>query len=158
MGLQSRTWLSDFHFHQTWVVLLVCVKANLLTLGCGEGAWSIYCLVPSKENGQLILKRPTFPIGFWGWHFKEGCWWWEWWLQAVWSVQAQFSDCWIKVKVSIIISFMVPTSLRSVFLQSAVFIWMGSASYKNNLGMCLWSLSTSFRDQWVLWFCHVWDL
>ena len=54
---------------------------------------------------------------------------------------------WIKVKVSVIINFMVSTSLTSVFLQLAVFIWRGSASYKNNLGMCLWSLSIPFRDR-----------
>ena len=33
-------------------------KAAVLTLGCGEGKYSIYCRLPSKENGQLMLKRP----------------------------------------------------------------------------------------------------
>ena len=35
---------------------------------------SIYCktpnLGPSKENGQLMLKRPELPDGFWGRAFK----------------------------------------------------------------------------------------
>ena len=39
-------------------------KANLLTLGCGEGKYSIYCMEPGKENGQLVLKRPELPNGF----------------------------------------------------------------------------------------------
>ena len=36
--------------NQTWVHLLACSKANLLTSGCGEGKCSIYCTVPSKES------------------------------------------------------------------------------------------------------------
>ena len=31
-------------------------KANILILGCGEGNYSIYHKVSSKENGQLVLK------------------------------------------------------------------------------------------------------
>ena len=41
-------------------------KDNLLTPGCGEGKNSIYCWVPSKENGQLVLKRPKLSYGFQG--------------------------------------------------------------------------------------------
>lgn len=36
-------------------------EAKLLTPGCGEGKYSIYCKVSRKENGQLVLKRPKLP-------------------------------------------------------------------------------------------------
>ena len=39
------------------------------------------------------------------------------------------------------------SSLGSMFLWSTVFIWWGSASCKNNLGMCVRPLSMSFREQ-----------
>lgn len=39
-----------------------CSKTNLLTLGSGEGKYSLYCRVPSKENRQLLLKRPEPPM------------------------------------------------------------------------------------------------
>ena len=38
----------------TWVHSPECNKDNLLTLGCSEGKYSVYCRAPSKENGQLI--------------------------------------------------------------------------------------------------------
>ena len=38
-------------------------KANQLTLGCGEGKYSIYCRTPSKSR-QLVLKRPELHAGF----------------------------------------------------------------------------------------------
>ena len=41
-----------------------CRKANLLTLGCGEGKCSVYCKVPDKENVWLTLKKPRTPEGF----------------------------------------------------------------------------------------------
>ena len=53
---------------------------------------------------------------------------------------------WHQGEVSSIISLLVSTSLGFVFLQSAVFIWQGSASCKNNLGMCVRPLSVSFRE------------
>ena len=43
----------------------------------------------------------------------------------------------------------VSTSLGSLCLQSAVFVWWGSFSCKNNLGMCERPLSVSFRN-WEL--------
>ena len=46
-------------------------KTNLLTPGCGEGKYSVYCRVPSKENKQLVLKRPELPNGFQGRVFKS---------------------------------------------------------------------------------------
>ena len=50
--------------NQTWVCLSTCSKANLLTLGCGEGKCSVYCMEPSKESRQLVLKRPELCDGF----------------------------------------------------------------------------------------------
>ena len=51
--------------------LLTCNRANLVTPGCGEGKYSVYCKAPSKENGQLVLKRPECPEGFQGRVFKD---------------------------------------------------------------------------------------
>ena len=48
----------------------MCSKANLLTPGCGEGMYSICCRVPSKENEQLMLKRPELPDDFQARGFK----------------------------------------------------------------------------------------
>ena len=39
-------------------------KANLLTPDCGEGKHSIYFRLPSKDNGQLTLKRRELLDGF----------------------------------------------------------------------------------------------
>ena len=44
-----------------------CSKVNLLTPGWGEGKISVYCRAPSKQNGQLMLKRPKVPDGFQRW-------------------------------------------------------------------------------------------
>ena len=40
---------------ETNLDLLAHSKVNLLTPGCGEGKYSVYCRTPSKENGQLML-------------------------------------------------------------------------------------------------------
>ena len=56
--------------NQTWVCSPVLSKANLLTSGCGEGKYSVYCREPSKENVQLMLQRPELPDGFQGRGFK----------------------------------------------------------------------------------------
>ena len=45
-------------------------KANLLTVGCGEEKYRVYCRAPNKENRQLMLKRPELPSGFQGRVFK----------------------------------------------------------------------------------------
>ena len=39
-------------------------KANLMTAGHGIEKYSVYCRSPSKENAQLVLKRPELPDGF----------------------------------------------------------------------------------------------
>ena len=49
--------------------LLAWVQENiLLTLDDGKVKYSVYCkasnMVPSKENGQLMLKRPGLPDCF----------------------------------------------------------------------------------------------
>ena len=53
---------------------------------------------------------------------------------------------WHQGEVSAIINLLVSTSLVSTCLQSAVFLWRGSASCKNNLGMCVRTLSVSVRE------------
>ena len=62
--------LKQLLLNLTWVRSPMGSKAKLLTLGCGEGRVSIYCRAPSKENGQLVLKRPELPNGFQGRGFK----------------------------------------------------------------------------------------
>ena len=59
--------------------------------------------------------------------------------------------------VSRIINLLVPTSLGSMFLWSAVFI-QRSASCENNLGMCVRPLSILFRKLRVWWFGYVAEL
>ena len=61
-----------FHLllNQSQVGLLMCSKANLLTPGCGEGEHSVDCRAPSKEKGQLMLKRPKFLDDFLGRGFQ----------------------------------------------------------------------------------------
>ena len=51
------------------------VTPPLVALYChcastGEGKCRVYCKPPSKENGQVLLKRPELPDGFWGRAFK----------------------------------------------------------------------------------------
>lgn len=49
-------------------------KTNLLTLHCGEEKCRVDCkatnMEPSKENGQLGLRRPELPSGSQGSVFK----------------------------------------------------------------------------------------
>ena len=49
--------------NHTWVHLPVHSKANLLTLGCGEGKYSVYCRYQTRSTGQLMLKKPELPDG-----------------------------------------------------------------------------------------------
>ena len=51
---------------QPWVRSPACKKSNLLTLGRGEGKYSVYRRIPRKKNEQLMLKRPELPPGFQG--------------------------------------------------------------------------------------------
>ena len=53
---------------------------------------------------------------------------------------------WHQGEVSSTINLLASTSLGFIFLQSAVFLWKGSASCKNNLRMCVRNLSVSFRE------------
>ena len=66
---------------------------NLLTLDDGKVKYSVYCkasnMVPSKENGQLMLKRPGLLIVFRKEVLKIV--WWRW-LWGTWSTCAKFSD------------------------------------------------------------------
>lgn len=47
-----------------WIYYLPHRKANLLTLGCGERKYSIFCRVSSKENEWLMIKRAELLNGF----------------------------------------------------------------------------------------------
>ena len=44
---KAKLWMSP---KQPWVRLPACKKSNLLTLGRGEGKYSVYCMTPSKES------------------------------------------------------------------------------------------------------------
>lgn len=55
-------------------LLAPCSKAKLLALGCGEGEYSVYCRLSSKEKGKLMLKRPELPNGFLERIFKGNLW------------------------------------------------------------------------------------
>ena len=131
--------------NQTWVRFPVCSKASPLMPGCGDGKHSIYCRAPSKENGQFMLKRSKLPDGFQGRGFKGS--------------QCEGGGCRVRDElvhnyqigrhqgeVSSIINLLVSPSLGSMCLWSAVFIWWSSASCKNNLGMFVRLLFTSFKE------------
>ena len=74
----------------TWAPLPDAQLSQSTDTGCGEGKYSIYCRASSKENRQLMIKRPKFLDGFQERVFKgniwgEGCrghdflligWWW----------------------------------------------------------------------------------
>ena len=45
-------------------------KVNLLTLGCGEGKYNVYCRVTIKEKRHLQLKRPELLMAFEAGFFK----------------------------------------------------------------------------------------
>ena len=48
--------------NQTWVLAPVHTaahsKASLLTWGCSEGEFSVYCKVPDKESGAANAQKP----------------------------------------------------------------------------------------------------
>ena len=48
------------------MVPLVFSEANLLTSGCGEEKYSIYCRATRKESKAVVLKRLELPEGFLG--------------------------------------------------------------------------------------------
>ena len=51
-----------------------CSKANLLTLGCVKKSTAFICRATSKENGQLVLKRPNPLTDFQGRGFEGNIW------------------------------------------------------------------------------------
>ena len=62
------------------------IEPRVLTPGCGEGTYRVNVQSPSKENGQLVIKRPALPDGFQAQVFKgygRGCG-----LQGAWSAEA----------------------------------------------------------------------
>ena len=125
---------------QTWVRSLACSKASLLTLGCGEGKCSVYCRTPSQENRQLTLKRLELPNGFQGRHCEGGG------CRVCDQLMHGSRIGWHQGEVSSIINLLVSNTVECMRLRSAIFIWLGSASYKNNLGMCVGPLSVYFRE------------
>ena len=95
-----------------------------------------------------MLKTPELPDGFQGRGFKGGV--------REEAAGYVINSCTIlrlvgtKVKISSIINLLVSTGLRSTFSWSAVSIWWGSVSCKNNFGTCVRPLSISFRELGVL--------
>ena len=122
-------------------------KANLLTLDCSEGKYSVYDTILMRTRAAQAQKTWT-PDGSEGRGFKgsvrEG------------TVGYMISSCtilrigWHQGKISSIINILFSTRLGS-----AVFIWGGSVSCKNNTGMCARPLSVSFRELGVQWLCYV---
>ena len=105
-----------------------------------------------QGNGQLMLKRPKCLGGLQGRSFKgsvrEG------------AAGYVIGLCTILGLVGIKVKFQAYQSSgfkQSMFLQSAVFIWRGSASCKNNSEMCVRPLSISYRELGVQCFCCVVD-
>ena len=51
-------------------VCLMWSEASLLTPGCDERKYSVYCQTPSKENSQLVFRKLKLVSGFQGRVFK----------------------------------------------------------------------------------------
>ena len=110
-----------------WVHFSMHRKANLLTLGYGKGKCSIY---GGAKQGERVTNAQNVPQQFQGRGSKG-------------SVRERGAGCGImqnyligcyQGEVLSIISLLSPTSK---FLQTEVFIWWGSVSCKNNIGMCV---------------------
>ena len=129
-------------------------KDSLLTLVCGERKYNVYHRVLSSHMllyyNIIMLKRPELPN-----EFQEIV------LKAMWGRGLQDDDQlvlnsqgdWHQGEISSIINIQVSIPLVAMCLKS-VFIWRGSASYKNNLGMWVRPLSVSLTKLrvWRLWF------
>ena len=122
---------------------------------CGKGEYNVYCRALSNKNEQRVLKRPEFSMAF-----RGGV------LKAVWGRGCRVCDQlvhhsrigWHQGEISSVINLLVSNGLGSMCLWSAVLIWCGLASCKNNIGMCARPLCISFRGLGARWFCDVADL
>lgn len=138
---------------QTWVSSPMCMLSQFIDAGLCWRKYNIYFRAPNNENGQLMLKRPPRRLSRKGFerNYKGGeC-----------RVHNQLTQNsligWPQSKVSKIIDLLISTSQWSTFLQLWIFIWWGSASCKNNLGMWVSPLSISFKKL-IQRFCHVADM
>ena len=78
--------------NHTWVCSPICSKPNLLTSGCDERKYRIYCSHQTNSPGQLVLGKPKFSDTFQKSIFKgqarEGS-------KGVWSSQFSY---WLMVR------------------------------------------------------------
>ena len=66
-------WINPSRYSYQTKLRSICPKhskVNLPTRGCDEGKDSICCKTPSKEYGQLMLKKTRLSLGFQGRAFK----------------------------------------------------------------------------------------
>lgn len=59
LGTSAPLWVPKLLLKQTWVCWPMTSKANILTLGCGEGKYICFKVPnkgPNKEHRQLMLK------------------------------------------------------------------------------------------------------
>ena len=135
--------------NQTSVSLPVCSKVNQLTHGHGEGMWSVYANTKQGEWASYA-EKPKLPNTFQRRGFTE-------WGNCKLCDQLAYNSQigWRQGDVSSIIN-LVSVGLGSVWLWLAVSIWCGSASCKNNLGMCVKPLSTS-SGNWVFCDSDAWQ-
>ena len=70
---KSQKWLSYWTELNLGSAHLIHSKANLLTLGCGEGEWkySVYCRHQARRTGNLHSERLKLPDTFQGRAFKN---------------------------------------------------------------------------------------
>lgn len=127
--------------NQAWVHSLTCSKANPLTVVVPEESTVFIAGHLARRTGCSSSKGPRSQVAFRE-GFKGGV------REAVSGVCDRLvHNSWIgwhQGEVFSIINPWVSTTLGSVFLWSAVFIWWGPVSYKNNLGMC--QAFVSFRE------------
>ena len=64
LGTSAPLWVPKLLLKQTWVCWPMTSKANILTLGCGEGKYSVNFRWQATSTVQLVFKRPEHLEGF----------------------------------------------------------------------------------------------
>ena len=97
--------------NQTWVYSLTLRKADLPTLGCGEGKNSVYCKAPIQGGWVACALKSWTPQSIFKGQVERGV------FQGMWSAPVQLSD-WLMV-----VSHLVPEGL------GAMCSWSSSSNF-----------------------------
>ena len=148
---QLSCYWSELGSAQLWAVKpiywhqIVVKKSTAFIAGHQASRWAVHA---QKTQASQWLLGGRWLKTVWG----RG-------LQDAWSALVHSSWIgWHQGELLGVTSLLVSTSLWSVSLRPAVFIWWESASCKSSLGMCVRPLFISFGELWVQWFCSMVNL